>query len=131
MIGADTNVLVRLVTDDDQRQSERATELFATHDVFLAKTVLLETEWVLRGAYRLDRATIHDVFVRLLATASVTVEAPEAVARAVAWFGAGMDFADALHLSSTSGTATQFATFDRKLQRRAARIEDTPPIVVP
>ncbi len=130
MIGVETNVLVHLFTDDDPRQSERATALFATHDVFLAKTVLLETEWVLRGAYRLDRAAIHEVLARLLATASVTIEATETLARAVAWFGAGMDFADALHLSSARGTATQFATFDRRLPRRAARIEDTPPIAV-
>jgi predicted nucleic-acid-binding protein len=43
LTAADTNVLVRLVTRDDPEQAERAAELFRSGEIFVAKTVLLET----------------------------------------------------------------------------------------
>jgi predicted nucleic-acid-binding protein len=126
MIAVDTNVLVRLVTNDDAAQAARAVRLFASEDVFVPKTVLLEMEWVLRGAYQLDRSAIAGVIERLLDTPSLSVEAAEAVRSALGWFLGGMDLADALHLSSSQGVAERFATFDRKLVKRAHQAEDAP-----
>jgi predicted nucleic-acid-binding protein len=120
MIAIDTNVLVRLLANDDPVQSPKAAQLFASEDVFVPKTVLLETEWVLRFSYGLPRAAIAAAFGKLLSAASVTVEDAEAVQAAAAAMTAGMDFADALHLSSSTKADT-FLTFDRKLARSAAR----------
>jgi len=120
MIAIDTNILVRLLANDDPAQSPKAAQLFASEDVFVPKTVLLETEWVLRFSYRLQRATIAAAFGKLLAAASVTIEDAEAVRTAVDAITAGMDFADALHLSSSAET-DKFLTFDRKLARSASR----------
>jgi predicted nucleic-acid-binding protein len=53
VIAVDTNVIVRLVANDDPAQSPRAARLFAREDVYVPKTVVLETEWVLRVAYEL------------------------------------------------------------------------------
>jgi len=53
MIAVDTNVLVRLLTGDDPAQTQRAVELFAQESILIPKTVLLETEWVLRYRYEL------------------------------------------------------------------------------
>jgi predicted nucleic-acid-binding protein len=129
VIAVDTNVLVRLVTNDDRVQSPRAAELFIREDVFISKTVLLETEWVLRAAYELSSAAIRGAFERLTAVPSVTVEDSPAVARALTWYSAGMDFADALHLAG-SGASTSFATFDRPLSKRAKKLETTPPTML-
>lgn len=127
MIGIDTNVLVRLLTNDDPDQSPRAAKLFASDDVFIPRTVLLETEWVLRFSYATAPATIHAAFVKLTETATVTVESVGAVQRALAWYQAGIDFADALHLAACSET-DRFATFDRKLARSATRSKATPKV---
>jgi predicted nucleic acid-binding protein len=43
------------------------------------------------------------------------------VAKALDWSSQGLDFADALHLVS-AGSAEQFATFDRKLAKRAKQL---------
>ncbi|MCP5410517.1 MAG: PIN domain-containing protein, partial [Chromatiaceae bacterium] len=51
MIGVDTNVLVRLLTRDDEAQFRKALKLFQQEEIFIPKTVFLETEWVLRYAY--------------------------------------------------------------------------------
>jgi len=48
MLAVDTNLLVRIVANDDPEQVRRATSLFETERIFVPKTVLLETEWVLR-----------------------------------------------------------------------------------
>jgi predicted nucleic-acid-binding protein len=51
MIAVDTNVVVRLLTNDEPLQAGAARSLFASGPVWIAKTVLLETAWVLRKLY--------------------------------------------------------------------------------
>lgn len=48
MIGLDTNLLVRLLTNDNKTQAKYAEKLIEDNPVFIPKSVLLETEWVLR-----------------------------------------------------------------------------------
>ena len=55
MLSVDTNVVVRLLTADDPKQFRAAEALFAAGPVWISKTVILETEWVLRDSYRLKR----------------------------------------------------------------------------
>jgi predicted nucleic-acid-binding protein len=120
MIAIDTNVLVRLLTADDAAQTRRAAALFEQGDIFLPKTVLLETEWVLRFSYQLSRPTIVTALKNVLGLAQVKVEDGFTLAAALTLFESGMDFADALHLAS-SRDAAQFATFDTQLKKRADR----------
>ena len=118
---ADTNVLVRLLTGDDPGQAAQARRLFETEAVFVPKTVMLETEWVLRRLYRKDKADVTSALEKLAALPSVRCEDEASVLQALAWSRQGLDFADALHLAS-SRTAGRFATFDRALIRGAASV---------
>lgn len=120
MLAVDTNVVVRYLARDHARQTARADELFGTERILILKTVLLETEWVLRYTYGYDRHLIATGLRALGGLPQVLIEDQAAVAQALDWFAAGMDFADALHLSG-SGSADQFATFDRKLANFAKR----------
>jgi predicted nucleic-acid-binding protein len=45
----DIDVLVRLLTGDEAKQTQAAESLFAVEPIWIAKTVLLETGWVLRS----------------------------------------------------------------------------------
>lgn len=59
MIALDTNVWVRYVTNDEPDQAKRALAVLAeAEEIFVAKTTLLELEWVLRAAYELSAAAI-------------------------------------------------------------------------
>ena len=49
MLAIDTNVVVRYLTDDHPGQSPRARGLIDGQAVFVAVTVILEVEWVLRS----------------------------------------------------------------------------------
>jgi predicted nucleic-acid-binding protein len=118
MIAVDTNVLVRLLTGDDPAQTRLAADLFAQESIFIPKTVLLETEWVLRYRYELSPTVILTAFRKLLGLPQVEVEDNNVLVEALARYEEGMDFADALHLASV-GEADQFATFDARLKKRA------------
>ena len=120
MIAIDTNVLVRLLVADDPAQALRARKLVERNDVVVAATVLLEAEWVLRSAYRFDRAQIEAAFRRFLGLPRVAPDSPSVVAQALDAYRAGLDFADALHLASTPD-ADAFFTFDRRLVRVAGK----------
>jgi predicted nucleic-acid-binding protein len=130
MHAVDTNVLVRLLADDEPDQAAVAQQVMASESVFVAKTVVLELEWVLRSVYRLSPASIATGIEGLLATAAIEVEDAAAVSRAVAWFREGLDFADALHLASSSHVGT-FLTFHASLRRRAAALGTKPQVATP
>lgn len=125
MISLDTNVIVRVVTADDLDQLAIALEVMRSEGLWLSKTVLLETEWVLRYTYKLSRETVLETFVRLLGYRNLSVDAPEQVHSALELYRGGMDFADALHLAASTG-ADRFVTFDRELALSARKLEALP-----
>lgn len=118
MIAVDTNILVRLLVQDDAAQAKKAEQLFASHQIFIGDTVILETEWVLRHAYKLEAADIHTALSALLGLDTVFVRDQLAIKHALDWFQNGMDFADAWHLA-LSQHCEQFASFDEKLIKKA------------
>jgi len=120
MIAVDTNVLVRLLTGDDREQAAAARSLFATQQIWIAKTVLLETGWVLGSLYGFEESALREAFTKLLGLRNVQVEDEPSVAAALALIGHGIELADAIHLSSRPhGTA--FLSFDQSFVRRARR----------
>jgi predicted nucleic-acid-binding protein len=122
MTAVDTNILVRIITNDDRRQAARAATFLRAQDrVLIAKTVILELEWVLRSTYRLLPPTISAALRRLVAMPNADFEDAESITRGLASYDRGVDFADSLHLASARA-ARQFATFDSALRRRARRL---------
>lgn len=125
MISLDINVLVRIVIRDDPEQTQAAVAMLHGQELWLAKTVLLELEWVLRFSYELDREKVREALRRIIGLRQLHVEDRLTVVRALEWYGDGMDFADALHLAASAATES-FATFDRKLASIAAKLEVFP-----
>lgn len=119
MIAIDTNIVVRLLVNDDAAQGRRARKLLAAgKDVFVAPTVLLESERVLRAAYGFAPDTIAGFLRALLGLPGVFTASADQVALALAGYEKGMDFADALHLA-LSHEAEGFYTFDAAFRRKA------------
>ncbi len=119
MIGLDTNVLVRYVTQDDPEQSQHATQLLESLDTenqgFVSIVVLVELHWVLRRAYHVSRVDAADVIGKLLNAEELLLQEPEAVHRALAQLTERIDFPDALisELGTMAG-CTHTVTFDDK-----------------
>jgi len=120
MRAVDTNVVVRFLTGDDAAQFKHARRVMEGGAVFIPKTVLLETEWVLRRAYSIAPEQILDALESLARATEVVIEDEAAIEQALQWYRGGMDLADALHIASR-GVATQFLTFDRRLTSAARR----------
>ncbi|MGH8427743.1 MAG: type II toxin-antitoxin system VapC family toxin [Gammaproteobacteria bacterium] len=122
MIATDTNVLVRLVVNDDPAQTRRAAALFAEASVFVSKTVLLETVSVLESAYELERTNVLVALRSLFGLSNLIVEGDRKIFTALDWYEQGMDFADALHISSVPDDA-RFYSFDVKLHKKATALK--------
>lgn len=121
MLAVDTNVIVRLVIRDDLPQYQKAKRVFEQNTLFLAKTVVLEIEWVLRRSYRLDKTAVTMALEATIDLPNVLVEDEPAVRQALEWHTAGMDLADALHLASCR-RAERFLTFDRDMLEAGATL---------
>ncbi|MGD0577417.1 MAG: type II toxin-antitoxin system VapC family toxin [Bryobacteraceae bacterium] len=120
MIAVDTNVLVRLLTGDEPTQEAAARSLFASGPVWIAKTVLLETGWVLRSLYGFEEIAVRGTFTRLLGLKNVHVEDESSVAAALALTAEEIELADAMHLNSRPPGAT-FVIFYKSFVQRARR----------
>ena len=127
MIGLDTNVLVRYLTQDDPVQARRANAAVAAavekgERCRLDAIVLCELVWVLRGAYGFDKATVVETLERILMTAQFDIGEKDLVRRALEdhRLGSG-DFADYLigHSNLEAGCDST-ATFERRLKSSAA-----------
>lgn len=121
MIGLDTNILVRYLTQDDPVQAARATEIFelrltARNPGFVSIVAMVETVWVLDRAYGLTALEIAAVVERLLQVEVLAIENEQEVFTAMVALKQGRgSFADALiaELGARAG-CTRTLTFDQK-----------------
>jgi len=114
----DTNVIVRFLTRDDPGQAARARRLIEAGEIFVATSVLLETEWVLRSGYGFPPEQVVQALRDFAGLPGVTFEDAALAARALDWTERGLDFADALHLGRAQDCAS-FMSFDRRLASAA------------
>jgi len=114
-ITADTNILVRVITGDDARESRLAEAQLADADlVALPLTMLCELVWVLARGYKISFAEIAVAISRLVNAANVAVDR-RAVAAGLAMLRAGGDFADGVIAHEGIGLGGDiFVSFDRR-----------------
>lgn len=114
MKAVDTNVVVRLITGDDSLQTPLAIALVETQPVFVSLSVVMETEGVLRSAYRWSRERIADALDALVRVENVWIEEVAWVIWSIQRMRDGADLADMIHLLAARQTQA-FVTFDRAL----------------
>lgn len=114
-ITVDTNVLVRVVMNDDVAQAQAAARVLREASVAAVPLpCLCEFVWVLRRVYALDTADIAAALRALLDTTTLAIDRP-AVEAGLALLTAGGDFADGViaHQGRWLGGET-FVSFDRR-----------------
>lgn len=82
MRAVDTNVLVRLATQDDRRQTAAA-EAFVAKGAWVPHLVLAETVWVLSAVYEVGADRIAAAIEMFLDHQQLTVQDADAVAAAL------------------------------------------------
>ena len=124
MIGLDTNILVRYLTQDDPIQSVKARDVIERqltdeNPGFVSIVAMVETVWVLERAYELTTREIVRAVERILQTDVLVVENEQEVFTALIALKKGQgSFADAViaALGARRG-CSRTLTFDRKALR--------------
>jgi predicted nucleic-acid-binding protein len=124
VIALDTNVLVRLLVQDDADQAGRARRLVEQcltngEACLVSLPVLCELEWVLETAYGASRAQVASAVKALMTTPPFELEDAEVVNAALRAYSRGKgDLSDHLigRAARSRGARTTY-TFDRDLRR--------------
>jgi len=123
MIGLDTNILVRYLTQDDPDQSKKASleiekGLAAGHMFFITDIVMCELVWVLESAYEYDHREIIPVLENILRTKQFRFENKDLLWKSLtAYSNKKGDFADHLigYVGHKAG-CQETITFDTALR---------------
>lgn len=119
MRSVDTNLLVRLFTEDDSKQAERAKQ-FVRPGAWVSHIALVETVWVLQSVYDRTRVEISRAIEMLLSNESVILQEPEVVATALKLFteSKGVGFSDCMMLClARKAGHSPLGTFDIKFSK--------------
>ena len=124
MIGLDTKIVVRYLTQDDPIQSPKATEIIerrltTENPGFVSIAAMVETVWVLDRAYGLPKHEIASAVERILQTEVLVVENEQEVFTAMVAFKEGRgSFSDAIIAALDAKAGCSFTlTFDQKALR--------------
>jgi predicted nucleic-acid-binding protein len=124
MIGLDTNIVVRYLTQDDPVQSKQATDIFERQlndeaPGFISIVAMVETAWVLERAYRLGSEEIATAIERLLQADTLMIENEQIVFSAMTALKDRLgSFSDSVIAAlGTEAGCTHTLTFDRKAAR--------------
>jgi predicted nucleic-acid-binding protein len=119
MRAVDTNVLVRLITRDDEAQVGAADE-FVRKGAWVSHLVLAETTWVLSSAYELDEGQIATAIEMLLNHTEISIQDADVVTAALERFRKrpSLGFSDCLVLEiARKAGHLPLGTFDRQLAK--------------
>ena len=129
MIGVDTNVLVRYLTQDDPVQARKVDTFVAAaieggDRLHVDDVVLCELVWVLRAAYRLGKPVIAAALDKVMSTGIFAFDDRELLRSALTDYlnGPG-DFSDyVIGRRNTRAGCEYTVTFDRPLNRERSFI---------
>lgn len=120
MIGLDSNLLVRYLTQDDPAQSKKANQVIdsaieAGQPLYLNHIVICEVNWVLARAYGYAKAELAEAIEKILTAAQFQFEDKDSLWQALADFRkSGADFADCLiAVKNTGAGCSATLTFDK------------------
>lgn len=119
MRAVDTNVLVRLITRDDAKQTAAA-ETFVGRGAWVSHLVLIETVWVLDSVFDLERGQIALAVEMLLNHQDLVLQDPDVVQSAVEHFRkrSKIGFSDCMVLEvARKAGHVPLGTFDRHLSK--------------
>ena len=128
MIGLDTNILVRYLTQDHPLQSAAAVKviesLSSESPGFLSLVVIAELVWVLQFSYRFKKHEIEHVVERLVRSQELIIERTEIVSQVLRKFRVSRaTFADCLIERCGHAAECQYVlTFDKNAAAAGMRL---------
>lgn len=129
-ITPDTNVLVRLIVGDDEKQQVKAVEALESAElVAISVHSLCEFVWVLQRSYKVAKADISTAIRRLLDMRNVVANRP-IIEAGLAMLDAGGDFADGVIAFDGQWLGGEtFVSFDKSAVERL-RVKGEPVLML-
>jgi predicted nucleic-acid-binding protein len=130
MAALDTNILIRYIVRDDEKQFLQAEKLIrsairAGETLYVPVTVLLEVEWVLRSNFTLTKAEVVAAISRLLSASELSFANETAIESALNLYqNHSADFSDCVHIAlSHAAGESPLWTFDKAASKvRGAKL---------
>lgn len=119
MRAVDTNVVVRLIARDDEKQTQRA-EAYIADGAWVSWLVLAETVWVLESVYEIPKAAVCTAIAMLLEHQQLVIQDTDVVRFALDRYkeSRGVSFTDCLVVAIARKNGNiPVGTFDRKLSK--------------
>lgn len=123
MIGIDTNVLIRILTKDDEKQAQLAFDYIASScsnsSIVINAVVFCEVVWVLESAYNYTKEEIINCLLHILKTKQFLIPDKEIIRLALTLYqDTKIDFSDALIGYLNKQQNCEFTiTFDKEAAR--------------
>ena len=115
MQGIDTNILVRFLVKDDQKQFQQALELMKSIPIiYISPIVLVETIWVLTHCYNIPSKKQCEKLSKLLKMRRFFTDNQRHTLKAIRDYEKGFDFADAMIGHHNTFKCSTTWTFDKK-----------------
>ena len=120
-VGVDTNIVLRLVVGDDEKQLQVAErfqqDVFSRgNQIYLSLVVIVESVWALRQIFKFSKERIILVLEHYLSIQGAELEEPAMIWKALELYrNSSADFSDCLILARNQGAEVlETMTFDRK-----------------
>lgn len=126
MRAVDTNVLARLILQDDHQQARTAEDV-VRQPFWITRTVWLELGWLLYKRLKLERSIVCDALHAIVSIETAQTSDPGGIRWAISRFREGADWADMVHLVAAGSKADRFTTFDAGI---APRTGDASPLPI-
>ncbi len=119
MIGADTNLLVRLIIDDIPEQAQKVNELLNDGiTLYVNEVVISELYWVLTSIYKFTKNEFIEAVDDLIETQSITFFNVRTITEALTYFiNSSAGFTDCLIHAINQSQKLTTATFDQKASK--------------
>jgi predicted nucleic-acid-binding protein len=123
LIALDTNALVRMLIEDDEKQALAVRKLVESiekkgQQIMILTEVLIETVWVFESVYHCTREEIYRFLEALMNTTVFIFSEPQVIGNAIRLYENGGDFADlVIVMQAMNHHATKLFSFDKKLQK--------------
>jgi len=123
MIAVDTNILVRMLVEDDNAQTKTIQDAFRLAEAYsiqiiVLPEVLIETVWVLESVYNCERKEIARFLDKLEHTTSITLTDPQVTRNVIEQYKTKGDFADLMIVhQAKSRKAIRLFSFDSDLRK--------------
>ena len=121
----DTNVLLRFLVGDNERQQKEAQRWLKEAEerkrkIVVVPLVIAETCFVLESFYKRQRNEIANALEVFIAQRWLEVEEREVLLLLWSWYRQGLHFVDSFLLAWTQAHTGNILTFDQSLQKKAS-----------